>query len=105
MISLIVSQFLFGCSLNWPVRYCLNVSALLLCVNCTRKGFRNSSNSGIGARGACGSRLFSFDLMLMSSGYNAIIDFDKVVLGAGDPIPLAHYSNLRDGRLTNPFRG
>lgn len=53
-----VSLFFFGCSLSLPVTYCRIVSALGACVKCARIGSKNSANSGIESRGACGIRSY-----------------------------------------------
>src|SRR5215469_17146647 len=76
-----VSQFLLGCSLSKPVRYCRRVSALGPWVKCTRSGAKNSASSGSGARGACGNRACFWALRLIRLGYHRFTGSDKVVLG------------------------
>src|SRR5215467_8343033 len=75
-----VSQFLLGCSLSKPVRYCRRVSALGPWVKCTRSGAKNSASSGRGARGACGNRARFWVLRLILVGYRRFTGPDKVVL-------------------------
>src|SRR5215469_13578800 len=75
-----VSQFLLGCSLSKPVRYCRRVSALGPWVKCTRSGTKNSASSGRGARGACGNRARFWVLRLIRLGYRSFTGPDKVVL-------------------------
>src|SRR5215472_13357828 len=75
-----VSQFLLGCSLSKPVRYCRRVSALGPWVKCTRNGARNSASSGKAVRGACGNRAGLLCLVIILADYHRFIDFDKVVL-------------------------
>src|SRR5215471_4946760 len=91
-----VSQFLLGCSLSKPVRYCRRVSALGPWVKCTRSGDKNSASSGRGARRACGNRARFWVLRLIRLGYRRFTGPDKVVLGKGSRVIGQHVQSPRE---------